>query len=224
MKKILLILLCVMGMTEIISAQSANRSGFFIEAGIGGIVGDTPLKSWGMKDNVVYGKCVAGPALDVGFGGRFRTGRHWAYQITAEMQMPFSQPIETMTIRAMPVGFRYVSTELWRNYSLYAHLDLGFALVSNRGKSVTGHSDKDAEYNDGYQEYGEYQGAFSHPGWGVAYSAGIGVNLTTHLYLEGFFKGQMLFGAYGVKTVSDTYIKGHPLNGGFAGVLVGYRF
>ena len=211
MKKIILLILLAILTSGIAAGQNANRSGFFMELGIGGLVGDTPRSSISITDNVVSYKCLAGAAADFGLGGRIRIGNHWAYEIKAEAQMPLSNPIFSLVGRGLPIGFRYTSIEFLKNYSLYAHFNLGGAIVVNRGM-VDYDQLWTANMNDsklGYVDGGE--------GYGAAYSAGFGLNITTHLYAECVFNGQAMFRSYG-KDGSGTH------NYGVVGCIVGYRF
>lgn len=210
MKKILLFVLVAIISTGIATAQNANRHGFFLELGIGGLVGNTPRSSILITDNVVKYKCLTGAAADFGFGGRFRIGSHWAYEVKAEALIPFENPIYSFVGRALPVGFRYTSNEIWRNYSLYAHANLGGAIIVNRGI---------------YREWGitffpnteEIKLKTDGAGYGIAYSAGLGVNLTTHLYAEACYNGQAMFNCFGKNGMGMN-------NFGIIAFLVGYRF
>lgn len=218
----------------IATAQNANRSGFFMELGIGGMVGDTPLSSISITDNVVYYKCLTGAAADFGLGGRFRFADHWAYEIKAEAQIPLDNPVNALVGRALPIGFRYISGELWRNYSIYAHINLGGAVSVNRGIIGRGNIDFNSSDNKNIIDYikdhgwedgvltpdlptSDLKGYVGLEGYGVAYSLGIGVNITTHLYLEGCLNAQSIIGGYGKDG------KG-MLNYGNASCVIGYRF
>lgn len=174
------------------------------------MVGNTPRSSILINNNVVTYKCLSGVAADFGFGGRFRFNKHWAYEVKGEAQIPFANPIYSMSVRVLPVGFRYTSNEVWRNYSLYAHANLGGVIIVNRGV---------------YERYGdtlfpkneEIKLNSQSSGYGIGYSVGIGVNLTTHLYAEACYNGQAFFNVFG-KTGMGTN------NFGIIAFLVGYRF
>ena len=78
MKRYVLLILVAILTSGISTAQHANRSGFFLEAGIGGLVGNTPRNSFSITDNVMYYKCLSGAAADFGLGARARMNNHWA--------------------------------------------------------------------------------------------------------------------------------------------------
>ena len=208
MKKVLILLLLVILSVGVTKAQNANRNGFFLELGVGGLVGSTPRSSILVTDNIVKYKCLTGGASEVGLGARFRFANHWAYEIKAEAQFPFANPIHSLVGRVLPIGFRYTSVELYKNYSLYGHFNIGGAIVVNGGicdeLPVNMNEDK-LGYVDGGERYG------------AAYSLGLGINITTHLYIEAVFDGQVIFNSYG-KTGLNTN------NYGMVGCVVGYRF
>lgn len=193
------------------TAQNANRHGFFLELGVGGIVGSTPRNYISFNQNDIQFKCLSGAAGSFGIGGRIRIGQHWAYEIKADAMIPMNDPIYALVGRGMPIGFRYTSVELWQNYSLYAHFNLGGAIVVNNGY----YSSNDVSWIPDPTEIKlRYN---SRESYGVAYSVGVGVNLTTHLYVEGCFNAQAMFGiqrknGYGVS------------NYGMVACAVGYRF
>ena len=215
MKKIFLFLVMAILSSGIAMAQNANRHGFFLELGIGGLVGDTPRSSIFTTDNVVKYKYLAGAAADFGLGGRIRIGNHWAYEIKAEAQFPFANPIHSLVGRALPIGFRYTSVEVWRNYSLYTHANLGGAIIVNRGMFW-------GEGNTIYPNTNEIKlkrrkGGYGEEGYGVSYSAGIGLNITTHAYAEACYNGQAMFNSYGKNGIGMN-------NFGILAFLIGYRF
>ncbi|MDE6480494.1 MAG: hypothetical protein K2L45_09505 [Muribaculaceae bacterium] len=211
MKRLYLLILIAVLTTGIAASQNANRSGFFLELGFGGLVGDTPRYSFSIAENVLSYRCLAGAAGDFGFGGRFRMGNHWAYELKAEVQLPLKNPINSMIGRVLPVGFRYTSVEIVRNYSLYAHLNIGGAITVNRGIIDT---ECILLPNIGETKLGYFAGA---EGYGVAYSIGVGANVTTHLYFESSFNGQAIFRSYGKNGLGTN-------NYGIVGLFVGYRF
>lgn len=220
MKKLVLLIIVGILNCGITTAQNANRSGFFMELGIGGLVGNTPRTSISVVDNIVFSKCLSGSVVDFGLGARIRMSNHWSYEVKAESQIPLNNPVNALVGRFLPIGFRYTSSELWRNYSWYAHFDLGGAITVNRGviglgninldDTVIGPSSTEADYMD-------IKGYVGLEGYGTAYSLGIGVNLTTHLYIEGAFGGQMIFKGFGKNGLG-------LLNYGTVSGIVGYRF
>ena len=215
MKRFFVLTLLAVLISGIATAQNANRSGFFLEAGIGGLVGNTPRTSIFSTDNVLYYKTLSGAAVVLGFGGRFRIGNHWAYELKIDIQSPLSSPLNNMIGRFLPVSFRYTSTEIYRNYSLYAHMNLGASIVGNRGIIEWDSFDNETFYpNTPDKELNGFNGGV---GIGPAYSLGIGVNITTHVYVEAFCNGQAIIGAYG-KNGNEI------INYGLVGILAGYRF
>ena len=214
MKRFFVLTLLAVLISGIATAQNANRSGFFLEAGVGGLIGNTPRSSISTSNNVMYYKCLSGTAVDFGFGGRFRIGNHWAYELKIDIQSPLSSPYNNIIGRFLPVSFRYTSPEIYRNYSLYAHMNLGASIVANRGIIEYESFDTTLFPNTPSEEI---KGLKGNVGLGPAYSLGIGVNITTHVYLEAFCNGQAIIGAYGKN--GNEFI-----NYGLVGVLVGYRF
>lgn len=216
MKKYVLLILVVVAIltSGIATAQNANRSGFFLEAGIGGLIGNTPRSSISIEDNIMYYKCISGAAMDFGFGGRFRIKSHWAYELKFEAQFPISSPYNNMIGRCLPVSFRYTSLEIYKNYSLYTHVSLGAAIVANSG-IITWNIDNPTLYPN--TPAIEFKGFLEGVGLGPAYSLGLGVNMTTHVYAEANWNGQTIFGAYG-KNGNEV------INYGSIGFVVGYRF
>lgn len=200
-------------------AQNANRHGFFIEAGVGGLVGNTPRTSISVVDNVMYYKCLSGAVADFGLGGRFRIGNQWAYETKAEVQISFTNPINALVGRVLPIGFRFTSVEFWRNYSIYAHLNLGAAITGNSGIIGRENLISNSKYMTIYPNTTEtdIKGYVGMVSYGIAYSTGVGVNITTHLYLEGCFSAQTLFSCFGKNG------KG-IINYGIVSCVIGYRF
>lgn len=197
-------------------AQNANRHGFFLEFGAGGLVGSTPRTSIFVEDNVVYYKCLSGAAIDLGFGGRFRISNNWAYEVKAEALMPLRGFINDEVFKFYPVGFRYTTSELWRNYSLFFHFNLGCALAPNRGLA------SGLTLGNGHPLYPntseiKLKGYDGECGIGTAYSFGIGANITTHFYVEGCFNAQTIFNSYGKNGYG-------VLTYGVPAIVFGYRF
>lgn len=210
MKRFFLLMLLTILLSGIASAQNANRNGFFLEAGIGGLIGNTPRMSIEIVDNIVYNKCVYGTAADLALGGRFRIGNHWAYEVKAEGMIPLCDPINAIVGRFLPIGFRYTSGELWKNYSIYAHANIGGALTGLSGEISTL---KDIIFPDATSirlNNHDVRG-------GASYSVGLGVNLNQHLYLEGCFNAQVMFDCFRKSNYSI-------LHYGAPSFVVGYRF
>ena len=231
MKKIIFILLGILFIVGMASAQNANRSGFFLEAGVGGMVGDSPRTSITVENNVMQYKCISGTVADFGMGVRMRFANHWAYEIKAEGQFPLEKPLQALVGRFLPIGFRYTSGELWRNHSIFAHINLGGAITVNNGIIGEGnlhHSSTnviDMIKDDHHGSFvlfpntpeTEIIGYVGKEGYGISYSAGVGVNLSNHLYIEGCLNAQSFFNSFGQNG------KG-IVTGGVATFILGYRF
>lgn len=195
-------------------AQNANRSGFFIEAGIGGTVGNTPRISATLTENYdFYFTSAGGASWSIGFGQRFRTSRHFAYDIKAEVQSTIDCPVYNATVKFYPVGIRYISPEPWRNYSFYASACLGGALSSAHDQ---------LPYNESYYEYILTPGEtlnFKLDGdesFGIAYSLEAGININNHLYGGIVWDAQYMFAQY-------RYVRSN-LNWGMVAFKIGYKF
>lgn len=193
------------------SAQNANRKGFFLEAGIGGLIGNTPRTTLSVKDNVVQYECLTGTAANLSVGSRNRISKHWAYELQCDVQVPFEKPSQNLTIRVLPLGFRYYSNELFKNYSLYCHFNVGGAMVYNSGR-ISYIRDLNLNIPTEDVEHCNYS-----IGGGIAYLIGVGVNITTRLYIEGRLSSQLIFNGFG-KDGKGLLHYGMP-----AGVI-GYRF
>lgn len=223
MKRYILLVLVAILSLGIATAQNANRNGFFLEAGIGGLIGDTPRMSITIVDNVVYNKCVYGTAADLGLGGRFRIGNHWAYELKAEGMIPLCDPINAVVGRFLPIGFRYTSGELWKNYSIYAHANIGGAMTGLNGKTEScnlEYSNSDSHTNSGIivpDGTTTIKLKTKDCTFGASYSFGLGINLSTHLYLEGCFNAQFMFDVFGKDGIGTA-------NYGMIAFLIGYRF
>lgn len=219
MNRLLVALLLLLGMAETLSAQNANRSGFFLEAGFGGTIGNTPRKGFFISNNRIMNLYNAGPAVDFGLGYRFRTATHWAYEVKAEGQTCLSNPVNALVGRFLPVGFRYTSVEFWRNFSLYGHFNLGGAIAVNNGKISAYYRENipTSVLTPDMDDAATINGFKGENAFGGAYSLGIGVNITTHFYAEACFNGQWMFGCWGRN--------GHgAYHWGMAGAILGYRF
>lgn len=181
-----------------LNGQNANRKGFFIEAGLGKMIGNNVRVNMYVENDLLYDYFASGYAFDIGCGYRFPTSSHWACEIKADLQSPFSYINKAFTIRILPFGVRFVSGELWKNLSIYSHINVGYALCRTDGD---------------YDYIGELLDYYCH---GLSGSIGLGINITPRFYIEGFCNPQGLFGAFGKK--------GHGfLIGGMAGVMVGWR-
>lgn len=200
MKRLFWFIVLLMANIFTICAQNSNRSGLFIEVGLGGVVGSTPTEREHEENGVIHLEGASGASFQIAIGGRVPIiNRHWAYEGKIEALSSFSNLDVSLVLRCLPLGLRYSSSEIWKNISLYGHFDLGAALSRNNGNH--------------YKE--KIQGWMDGTG-GLAYSLGLGLNLTPRIYLECSWNGQSLFNAKG-KTREGT------LTGGIMGVTLGYR-
>lgn len=214
MKKMLL-LLALAFMTALATfAQNANRSGFFLEAGVGATVGSTMRSSFSITDDVFTFKCRTGMTVDFGLGYRLRFSPHWAYEFKANAQSNPDNIVNDFVGRALVAGFRYTSVEVWRNFSLYGHFNVGGAIAANRGMIDYG-TIHGPLTND--MQNVKIKSFIGDEGFGAAYSLGIGVNVTTHFYVEYCWDAQYMFSCYGKNG------KGN-LHWGMSGIVLGYRF
>lgn len=192
-------------------AQNANRKGFYVEAGFGGLVGNSICRSVKVEDNTLQYKCLSGSVAEFDFGGRFRTSTHWAYEFKLGCQTTLSDPVYGLCFRILPLGFRYTSIEVWRNFSLYAHFNIGTSIGLNNGKMPRYSSILFP--NTPFIDIDES----SSSSIGLGYSIGIGANLTTHCYIELCYNAQALFDCIGDNGLGT-------VNGGLLGGTIGYRF
>lgn len=65
MKRIFMLFMSVIMVGFFASAQNANRKGLFLEAGIGGLIGNTPRTTLSVNNNVVQYECLTGTALNL---------------------------------------------------------------------------------------------------------------------------------------------------------------
>lgn len=199
--------LCVLS-SGTLKAQNANNSGFFLEAAIGGTIGDTPRVAATFANNYDLSfTCAGGTAWNFAFGQRFRTSSHFAYEIKGEAQSTTSHVMPAMTFKLYPASIRYTSPEVWRNFSIYATGGVGAALGSSGDR-----------LKDDVLNLGESSGIrlFENACPGVAYTLGVGVNLTNHFYAGFVWDGQYMISQYRID-------KGNR-NWGMVGFKLGYKF
>lgn len=222
MKKFLLMLLVLTAAIPGAMAQNANRSGFFLETAVGGITGSTPAIGYSAKDGKVSAYCLSGTAVNFALGFRRATARHWAYEFRMEGQTNTDDFERGLTAKLLPVGFRYTSPELFRNYSLFFHFNVGGAIgaVNVNPEDVLCDSD-----NSGY-DYDQSltnnsprtdAKAFDNISYGAAYELGIGVNLSIHFYVEALWDSQVMLDTFGKEGKK-------ALHWGMVGARIGYRF
>lgn len=203
--------LCVLTPSTL-KAQNANRSGFFLEAAVGGTIGDTPRVAATFSENHDFSFTYAGgTAWNFAFGQRFRTSNHFAYEVKAEVQSTVSNILPAAVCKFYPLGLRYTSPEVWRNFSIYATGSLGGAIGSagNYLKDVYYDSPLISGQTKDIKFFDEVSG-------GAAYSVGLGVNITSHFYAGFLWDGQFMFNQY-------RFDKGNR-NWGMVGFKLGYKF
>lgn len=187
-------------------SQNANRKGFFVEAAFGGIVGKTPQVAFSVENNILKAHTLTGTAASLGLGQRFRISRNFAYELVLEFQAPLSAITSQPTVKLMPISFRYISPELFHNYSLYADVRLG-GVFGFKGDGDLNHITLPDMPKHDISLHSRCE-----PTGGMAASLGVGVNVTTHFsaglawdmqYLIKQFRGldrnNCLWGMLGVK-------------------------
>lgn len=225
MKRIYLFLILTVSAFLSATAQNANRSGFFFEAGMGGTFGKTPMVSATYGQNYDFSINFAkGGMWNFGFGQRIKTSTHFAYEIKVNAQSAFKDILPAGLLKVYPLGLRYTSIELWDNMSLYATASAGmsFGIKPNEIDGIP------ISYEDGRYIYDSSKCFFT-PGdtykfktsgkssSGVAYAVGVGINVTTH-----FSAGLVLDGQY--MLLSPNRIGRYSYNWGTIGGNIAYRF
>lgn len=212
MKKFLLIILvAIMGMSSAMS-QNANRKGFFLEAAFGGVVGKTPEIGYSVDNYQLYVHTLSGPAFSLTFGPRFRISNHSAYECAIELQAPLKGTTSQPTAKLYPVSFRFTTSEIFRNISLYGTLRIGGGFgradIYPNDQILTVPNMPIKYFNK--HETTEFSG-------GPAISVGSGINLTTHFYLGVTFDMHYFFH-------QRRSMKYENCLWGLLGARVGYRF
>lgn len=210
MKKFLLIILvAIMGVSSAMS-QNANRKGFFLEAAFGGVVGKTPNIGYSVDNYQLYAHTLYGPVFSLTFGPRFRISNHSAYECAIELQAPFNAITTQPTAKLYPISFRFTTSEIFRNFSLYGTVRVGGGI----GFEGTGYGyeltvpNMPTEYFKFHSD--DVRG-------GPAVSLGLGANITTHFYLGVTFDMHYIFKqCRGLKYENCLW--------GLLGARVGYRF
>lgn len=202
-----------------VQAQNANRGGFFLELGIGGTVGDVPRIGYRLdQNNDLYLLHAGGAKFDFAFGARATLGNpHWSYEFRIEAEAGTSHTLQSLAGKVYPIAFRYTSSELFGNMSLYATFGLGGA-ISGSGKDISDPDDSVIWLPDSDNKDAVVSTIFdTDVTGGPAYTLGVGLNVTTHLYAGVCWDAQMMFGSY-------HGLKKENLHYGSFGVRVGYRF
>lgn len=123
MKKLLLISVLIITAVFSASSQNANRSGIFMEAGLGLYVGTPPVSKIQWKNNTLSVFRPGGPDVNFGVGYRGATSSIFAWEVRMEITTDVTAP-STSVLSVMP-GFRITSKEIFGNSSLYFGLNLG---------------------------------------------------------------------------------------------------
>lgn len=126
MKKLLLISVLIITAVFSASSQNANRSGIFMEAGLGLYVGTPPVSKIQWKNNTLSVFRPGGPDVNFGVGYRGATSSIFAWEVRMEVTTDVTAA-STSVLSVMP-GFRITSKEIFGNSSLYFGLNLGVGL------------------------------------------------------------------------------------------------
>ncbi len=212
MKKLLLMILALCAMAGA-QAQNANRKGFFIEAAIGGSIGNPPLSGLSMQNNELMAHYTGGTVVNVAFGPRFTTGEHTAFDFRLEAQANTANITQSLVLKAMP-GIRITTGELFGNISMYIAANVGFAAADAGCYDCSQH--RDCVPDDG--SILQWEAFADAPSFGAAYSLGLGLNITTHFYGGFVWDAQYMF-----HQTRDN-LTWENLHYGMAGLRLGYRF
>ncbi len=224
MKRILLLIAGVVVALGAV-AQNANRSGFVVEAGVGGFVGKTPRTSvTATNDHKIIVTFANGCALDLAVAYRLRLSTHWAYEWRLGLEAAANHFNPFFNPKIFPVGFRYTSKEVYRNNSIYASLNLGISSWP-RGTYPTEYPYGGKELEPGeHKNFGASMADFGDiikGVYGVVYSVGLGVNITPKLWVGVTWDAQFNFTTYHSLYREREF---EHLYWGSIGARVGYRF
>lgn len=207
MKKLLAMLLLLCAVVGV-SAQNANRGGFFIEAGIGGTTGTTPRTSMSLDGGSLMAKFAGGAAFNAQFGFRTQTSNHCAFDLRFGAMAPFSAVSSTPVFKMMP-AIRYTSTDILGNMSIYGTFAVGGAVSFSHEFPEEALPTDGSEYKFGL---GDGDACF-----GVSYTIAVGLNITTHFYAGPVWDAQYMI--HQVRLEKD-----QNLHWGMFGIQLGYRF
>ncbi len=168
-------------------AQNANRNGFFIEAGVGALIGNTPYASEAhFSDGNICVDRLKGALPQIDLGYRFATSSHMAFEVKAMGALPVNKASNFM-LYLMP-GIRYTSSDFGSNMSFFGALNIGAGMFSTRGNRLSRYDDDEELVATG------------------VYELTLGLNFTPSFYAgigyDGFLmfdRGSFHFGAFGVK-------------------------
>lgn len=184
----------------IVHAQNANRSGFFVEAGVGGVTGDRPVTNLDERDDVIESgefigenfvtikverkkKAFYGLGFNAAAGYRWHIARHFAADAKVKFNDATYRFKETSQIDVM-LGLRYMSHDFGGNKSIYANAGIGAGFFPD-------------------------ESTFCLP-----YEVGAGINFSNHFYAGLIWDAQVSF--------ADKFIYGK--NYGIIGIKAGFRF
>lgn len=112
-------------------AQNANRSGFFMEAGTGFLIGNPPLQKLEWKDYTMKAYVPSGPDVNIALGYRRATSNVFAWEIKFEASGDPKAMVTTSVLAVMP-GIRYTTKEIFGNSSLFFGANLGVAMGTDQ--------------------------------------------------------------------------------------------
>lgn len=223
MKKLIIALMVLLGAVAA-QAQNANRTGFFIEAAIGGTVGDGPRAALSYDGTNLYEYFASGTAFNIAFGPRVQTSNHVSVDLRFEVQAPFSYLKSVPAAKFMP-AIHYTSKELFGNMSLYFTIGIGGAVSANY-KTM-------ADEDDWYGDYFDLDPSKVLPAdgekkvlslsnspevsFGPSYLINLGLNVTNHFYAGLMWDGQYMFNQNGKNGKTTCHW-------GMTGLQIGYRF
>lgn len=139
MKKVILLLISIFLATSAISAQNANRKGFFMELQGGLSFGDIvkaeinkESKNYGYEKiaEATYLKGGVSGSFDIGY--RFRTSNHFALEVKLGLWANFADFRDTWQMRFMP-GLRWTSKEFSGNISSFVSGNIGIGTAPSDG-------------------------------------------------------------------------------------------
>ncbi len=202
MKKIVLffagIILAISGMT----AQNANRKGFFLEVQGGVALGDIVTADIIKHQNDTYETTditylKGGFAGSFDFGYRFRLSNPFAFEIKAGLWSNLADFIDTWNVRLMP-GIRWTSKDFGGNMSSFITYNVGLGI---------GAQDEDCNLI-------------------IPSELGIGINFTPKFYAALVWDANIFIDPYGrsVYVASATYTDYYPKTYNTIAIRLGFRF
>lgn len=223
MKKFILFLIFLGAFLTNGFAQNANRSGLFIEAGTGFLIGNPPIQKLEWIDNSMNAYFPSGPDVNLALGYRGATSSVFAWEIKIEASGVPKDMRSSFVLAAMP-GIRYTTREIFGNSSLYIGFNLGFATGSSQ--YIIGGSFQ----LDENKEFKPIKENFKSLGAKLSLTAGI--NITSKLYAGLYFDysimsdqiGDTNFNYNSNNNYTEIFHYGDWNYFGSIGVRLGYRF